>query len=131
MGRNFSFRTRLLLSFWIVLFLALLLPPWYYYRILTQEVLDEAQRSAIKQLNLVHWMLNQAADTQTIEDLHGWLVQVGDQVGARITYMAEGGRVVADSQVPSLKYLTWTTTPTVRKSFNPKVRKWGWRSASA
>ena len=100
MGRNFSFRTRLLLSFWIVLFLALLLPPWYYYRILTQEVLDEAQRSAIKQLNLVHWMLNQAADTQTIEDLHGWLVQVGDQVGARITYMAEGGRVVADSQVP-------------------------------
>ena len=100
MGRNFSFRTRLLLSFWIVLFLALLLPPWYYYRILTQEVLDEAQRSAIQQLNLVYWMLNQAGDIQTLDDLHGWLVQVGDQVGARITFMAEGGRVVADSQVP-------------------------------
>ena len=59
MRYNSSFKTRLLLSFWIVLLLALFLPPWYYYQILSREIMDEAQRNAIQQLNLVHWMMGQ------------------------------------------------------------------------
>jgi two-component system, OmpR family, phosphate regulon sensor histidine kinase PhoR len=58
MQQNYSAKTRLILSFCIVLLMALLLPPWYYYRILAGEVMDETQKNAIQQLNVVDWMLS-------------------------------------------------------------------------
>jgi len=103
MQRNYSFRKRMLFSFWIVLLLALLLPPWYYYRILTREIFDEMQTNAVQQLNLVHWLISREGDFRTVENLNDWLVEVGKQLEVRITYVAEGGRVIADSQVPFLE----------------------------
>jgi len=100
MRNRASFRTRLLLSFWVVLLLALLLPPSYYYRILTRQIMEETQRDAIQQLNLVHWMVSHEKGLRTIEELNTLLVEIGKQSSARITYVADGGRVIADSQVP-------------------------------
>jgi two-component system phosphate regulon sensor histidine kinase PhoR len=100
MRKNYSFRKRMLFSFWIVLLLALLLPPWYYYRILAREILDETQTTAVQQLNLVHWLIAGEGDFQTLENLNEWLVEAGKQLGVRITYVAEGGKVIADSHVP-------------------------------
>jgi two-component system phosphate regulon sensor histidine kinase PhoR len=100
MGKHYSLSTRILLSIWIVLLPALLLPPWYYYRILTQEVLDEAKRNAVQQLNLLHWMLNGESTLQDITSLQAWLGEAKMEPECRITYVAEGGKVVADSEVP-------------------------------
>ena len=59
MRDNYSFRTRTLLSFWIVLLVALFLPPWYYFRTLNREVLEDSKGRAVQELNLVQWMLQQ------------------------------------------------------------------------
>jgi two-component system phosphate regulon sensor histidine kinase PhoR len=58
MQHNYSFRTRLIVSFWIVLVLTLLVPSWYYYHIVTREALEESQENAVQQLNLGVWMLH-------------------------------------------------------------------------
>ncbi len=100
MQENYSIRTRLFLSFWVLLLVALLLPPWYYSRILTREIKDEVQGRAVQQFKLIHWMLNREGDFRSVEDLQRWVVEVGKQVGIRVTYVAEGGKVIADSSVP-------------------------------
>lgn len=92
--------TRILLSFWIVLLLALLLPPWYYYRILNQKVLDDARNNAIQQLNLLHWMLAREKILPDTDSLQIWIGEARMHPGLRITYVAEGGKVIADSDVP-------------------------------
>ncbi|MGV8075373.1 MAG: ATP-binding protein [Syntrophobacteraceae bacterium] len=99
MKKDYSFKTRLLLSFWALLLLALLLPPWYYYRILAREIIDESKQNAIQKLDLIQRMLSHEKALRSVEDLQRWLVEVGKQPGVRLTYVAEGGRVFADSQV--------------------------------
>lgn len=100
MRQNYTLRTRILLSFWVVLLAALLLPPWYYFRILTHETMEETTKNAVQQLNLAMWMLNREKDVRTVDDLQKWIVELGAQFGLRLTYVAEGGRVIADSVVP-------------------------------
>ncbi|MGE5311127.1 MAG: histidine kinase dimerization/phospho-acceptor domain-containing protein, partial [Nitrospirota bacterium] len=101
MIEKFSFRTRLLLSFWVILFLALLLPLLYYRSTLNREILSEARSGAVQRLNLVHWLLLQEHGFPDIEHLQQWVEKLGPQFGARITYVSEGGQVIADSEVPS------------------------------
>lgn len=90
----------MLFSFWIVLLLALLLPPGYYYRMLGDEVLKETEKNAVQQLNLVHWLLSREENFDTAEKLQGWLIEVASHLGIRVTYIARDGQVIADSQVP-------------------------------
>jgi len=101
MIEKFSFRTRLLLSFWVILFLALLLPLLYYRSTLGREIISEARASAVQRLTLVHWLLLQERGFPDAEHLRQWVEKLGPQLGARITYVSEGGQVIADSEVPS------------------------------
>lgn len=101
MIEKFSFRTRLLLSFWAILFLALLLPLLYYRSTLGREIISEARASALQRLTLVHWLLIQERGFPDAEHLQQWVEKLGPQLGARITYVSEGGQVIADSEVPS------------------------------
>lgn len=101
MLERFSFRTRLLLSFWAIIFLALLLPLLYYRSTLRRDVISEARSGAIQRLNLVHWLLHQERGFPDAEHLQQWLERLGPQLGARITYVNEAGKVIADSEVPS------------------------------
>src|SRR5512139_29684 len=101
MIEKFSFRTRLLLSFWVILFLALLLPLLYYRSTLCREIISEARASAVQRLTLVHWLLLQEQGFPDTDDLQQWVEKLGPQLGARITYVSESGQVIADSEVPS------------------------------
>jgi two-component system phosphate regulon sensor histidine kinase PhoR len=96
-----SFRTRLLLSFWVILFLALLLPLLYYRSTLSREITSETRSGAVQRLNLVHWLLLNEPPFPDLKHLQEWTEHVGPQVGARITYVTEEGRVIADSLVPA------------------------------
>lgn len=100
MSRRSSFKTRLLVSFWIVLSLALLLPAWYYYRVLSREIMEESKGNAVQQLGLVHRLLSAKTDILSAEDLQHWLMEAARDSSFRLTYVADGGRVIADSQVP-------------------------------
>jgi two-component system phosphate regulon sensor histidine kinase PhoR len=101
MIERISFRTRLLLSFWVILFLALLLPLLYYRSTLGREIISEARASALQRLTLVHWLLLQERGFSDTDHLQHWVEKLGPPLGARITYVSEGGQVIADSEVPS------------------------------
>jgi len=96
-----AFRSKIgvLIFFWAVLLVFLLLPSRYFYKGLRQEIMIEAENAGIRQLLFVHLMLDQKLDFRDAESLGAWLADLGKQLGLRITYMAEGGQVIADSHV--------------------------------
>ena len=99
MLKNLSFRSRLLLCFWGVIFLALLLPSMYYRQTLSQDIEADTRSNAIRQLNLAYWLLSEEQPFQSAAALQEWCKTLGDHLGTRITYVAEDGKVIADSQV--------------------------------
>lgn len=103
MLKKLSFKSRLLLSFWGVIFLALLLPSVYYRQILSQDIEADTRAQATLQLNLAYWLLSQKQPFQDARLLQKWCKSLGEQLGTRITYVAEDGKVIADSQVPFAK----------------------------
>jgi len=100
MNNLFNSKMRLLFFFWSVLLAVLLLVCWFYYRNLKQEVIAEAHKNAVQNLKLIHWMLEQKTDIDDQKTLQRYLVHLGKQMGFRITYIAKGGTVIADSDVP-------------------------------
>lgn len=94
------FRMRLLFCFWGLLLLALLLLFLYYRHALSREILTESRSQALGQLNLVYWLLEQEHGFPDADHLQRWTKRLSNHVGARITYVARGGKVVADSEVP-------------------------------
>ncbi len=95
-----SLRTRLLLAFWLVLLLCALAPASYFHRQLHQVLLEESKMRIRQELAFVIWSLRNREPFQWLSDLDDWCTQVGNLLGIRITYIAQGGRVVADSDVP-------------------------------
>lgn len=100
MRNAFSSKMRLLLFFWLVMLAVLLALCWFYYRSLKQEILRDAQKNAVQALNIVHWVLGQHQDIANPEHLQNYLTELGKESGYRITYIAQGGHVTADSEVP-------------------------------
>lgn len=99
MRARLSFGTRLLIAIWMMLIVALFLPAWYHYHKLAVELLSETQSNAVKQINSIYRMLNGSEAFEDTGKLQDWITQVGQELGARITYMSESGTVLADSQV--------------------------------
>ncbi len=99
MHRVISSKTKLLLCFWAMLLIALAVSSRYYYHNLRREIVSQTENGAIQRLHTVHWLLSQQ-DFQNRQELQQWLVALGKQMGMRITYMAAGGQVIADSEVP-------------------------------
>lgn len=95
-----SVRTRLLLAFWIVLLVCVLAPSTYFHRQLHQVLLDESQKRLRQELSFLIWSLKNHTPFPWLSDLDDWCTQAGSLLGLRITYIAQGGRVVADSDVP-------------------------------
>jgi two-component system phosphate regulon sensor histidine kinase PhoR len=81
----------------------LLLPSLYYRHTLSKDIVRETQANAIGQLNLVHWLLTKERSIESAAQLQQWCQRLGDQLGIRITWVAEGGKVIADSRVPAAK----------------------------
>jgi len=95
-----SVRTRLIVAFWVVLLACTLGPVSYFHRQLHQVLLDESKARIRQNLSFVLWALKTHEPFPWLSDLDDWCTQVGSLLGIRITYIAQGGRVVADSDVP-------------------------------
>jgi two-component system phosphate regulon sensor histidine kinase PhoR len=94
-----SFRTRLIVSFSLLMVLTLGLMLLYSRNTVSDEILLQKRRQAISSLDLVDWLMRQEA-LQKREDLQRWLAEIGARMDLRVTYMADGGRVIADSHIP-------------------------------
>jgi two-component system phosphate regulon sensor histidine kinase PhoR len=93
-------RIRLLLILWGIFLLALFLPSLYYNNYLKDEILLETQTRAIRELSLIKDLMSQEELFSDPEQLHAWLHRVADPLKVRITYLEDGGRVMADSELP-------------------------------
>ncbi len=100
MTNIFSSKMRLLFFFWLMLLVSLLTLGWFYYRNLKQDIIAEAEKSAIQSVNLIHWMLAQNDALKDPLELQKNLQAIGAQMGIRISYVQDGGQVIADSEVP-------------------------------
>ena len=100
MRLKFRLRVRLLLLLWGIFFLALFLPSLYYNNYLKNEILSETKARATRELSLIKDLMEREEEFQGPEQLHAWLRRVSDPLKVRITYVAEGGRVIADTDVP-------------------------------
>ncbi len=100
MRLQFRLRIRLLLLLWGIFLLALFLPSLYFNNYLKNEILLETQASAVRELSLVKDLMSREAGFASPEQLNGWLRRVSDSLKARITYVDEKGRIVADTDVP-------------------------------
>jgi two-component system phosphate regulon sensor histidine kinase PhoR len=90
---------RLLLSLWAVLCVALFLPAYYFSRSLNEDILRETKEDATRRLNIAQWAYASMDGLQDAERLQDWVVEWGKQLEGRITYVADGGVVIADSGV--------------------------------
>jgi len=100
MSLKFRLRIRLLLLLWGIFLLALFLPSLYFNSYLKNEILLETQASAVRELSLVKDLMSREDIFTSPERLYAWLRRVSDPLKARITYLDEGGRVIADTDVP-------------------------------
>jgi two-component system phosphate regulon sensor histidine kinase PhoR len=98
--KSISFRTRLLAAFWLVLVLGLAVPGVFFQKELRRAVFDDSKERIHKELSFIHWSLREHEPFQWLSDLDAWCTQAGRELGVRITYIAQGGKVVADSHVP-------------------------------
>ncbi|MEZ4604541.1 MAG: hypothetical protein R2861_14395 [Desulfobacterales bacterium] len=55
--KNIRFRTRLIVSFSIIIILSLCVPAYYFLQTLEKDITTEARTNAYTQLEFIHWML--------------------------------------------------------------------------
>jgi two-component system, OmpR family, phosphate regulon sensor histidine kinase PhoR len=120
MRLKFRLRVRLLLLLWGIFFLALFLPSLYYNKYLKDEILSETRTRATRELALIKDLMARE-EFQGPEQLYAWLRGVCEPLKVRITYVAEGGQVIADTNVPfdqtsSLENLA--TRPEIVEAYN-------------
>ncbi|MDD4951397.1 MAG: ATP-binding protein [Desulfovibrionaceae bacterium] len=97
MNSGFSFRNRLVLAFWAVLFLALLGPALYFGHRIKSEVREEAVQEVARQLRALDWTLGHAGGARDLRWLDATIKGLAARLDMRITYIADGGQVLADS----------------------------------
>lgn len=101
-----SFRTRLLISFWLVLAPALCFPAVYLYHSLESGFIAEAEKNALTHLRFIGWLMEKDAPSDS-KGLDRWCTDVGKRLGYRITVIKPGGTVIADSDVgyPEIRFM--------------------------
>jgi two-component system phosphate regulon sensor histidine kinase PhoR len=85
---------------WGIFLLALFLPTLYYNNYLKNEILLETQTRAARELSLIKDLMLREKEFEGPGQLHDWLAKVSGPLQVRITYADEGGRIIADSDVP-------------------------------
>jgi two-component system, OmpR family, phosphate regulon sensor histidine kinase PhoR len=100
MHGNVSLRTLLLLSVWGLLAVSLILPLSYAYIRLQETIDDELKHDLMRPLNLVAALMTEQVAFQNTEQLQNWIVEIARPLELRITYVANSGQVLADSQIP-------------------------------
>lgn len=93
------FRTLLQLAFGVLLLCFLLAPGWAAYRFLQDQVMADQKADLFQHLNFINDLMTRKGDWAGTEDLQEWLGSAARSLGIRITYVAEDGRVVADSHI--------------------------------
>ncbi|NCC23677.1 MAG: HAMP domain-containing histidine kinase [Deltaproteobacteria bacterium] len=95
--KRFSMQTKLMVGFSLILVTSLLGPYLFYAQTFRSALEREALNSATTHLDLAVATLETRSPFAGPEDLNRKLAKLGEATGIRVTYIAAGGEVVADS----------------------------------
>ncbi len=90
---------RLTLSIWLLLLVAMVPAYIYFSRVISTDVIDEAEDRAVAALGLTAWLMDEHKPFTDEKFLDEWVSTLGRKMNIRITYIVKG-RVLADSDVP-------------------------------
>ena len=100
MTNQISFKTKILASLCTIVLISVCIPIYIVFHGVKQQLIEEAENHAMNQIQLVKWlMINQNAISD-LNQLDAWCKAISQKLHYRITFIAEGGQVVADSDVP-------------------------------
>lgn len=98
MPSEYSFRSRLLFSFFIVILLALIPPAWYARQTFNAQVIADAEETALRNLRFVRLIVDERRDDFAgLGDFRTALSEISKELGIRISYISEDGRLLSDS----------------------------------
>ncbi len=100
MKTGFSFRTKSAFFLCLAVLLVSTAISYPYHKSVSQKIMESTQRQVIRELEFIHQMLTREMQFEDVEALHGWLELIGRGLEFRITYIADGGTVIADSHIP-------------------------------
>jgi two-component system, OmpR family, phosphate regulon sensor histidine kinase PhoR len=99
MNNKYSLKIKLIISFWMVLILALVLPSFYFMKKVQEEIRKETIQGVSERMAMLSWSLSRE-DFQTVRDLDSVIKEIGQAGQDRITLISDQGKVLADSMVP-------------------------------
>lgn len=94
-----SFQMRILLWTWALLLVVLAVVFYYSTSIVGNDVLVETERRSMHELESIKWLIEEHPRFETEAAFAKWIDGLGPKIGARITYIINEGRVIADSDV--------------------------------
>lgn len=94
-----SFKSRVFLSFSLLFLIALLLPFLHFKEVLHETVTKEARSRVKKNLQHIQWLLQEDKGFKDPRDLQAYLMSLSKNLNIRISYIANNGKVIADSGV--------------------------------
>jgi len=94
-----SFQMRILLWTWGLLLVALAVIFYYSTSLVRSDLLQETERRSMSELDSVRWLIRDHGMFESREGFAKWVDGLGRRLGARITYITKGGKVLADSDV--------------------------------
>ncbi len=127
MRGGFSFRSRVLASFLLVVFLGLLVPSWYTHRVFTEGLKDNADLEIRRLFYLVRSGLGEHAEGPEAAPAFGWLETTSRNLKVRLALFdednnlvfASSGESVGESTVLSNGFPTPNALPAEGKSHTP------------
>ncbi|TVM17371.1 histidine kinase [Oceanidesulfovibrio indonesiensis] len=102
MRGGFSFRSRVLASFLLVVFLGLLVPSWYTHRIFTQGLKDNADLEIRRLYHLIHSGLGEHAKDPEAAPVFGWLESTARNLRVRLALFDEASNLIFASSSENL-----------------------------
>ncbi len=99
MRNRYSLKIKLIISFWVVLIIALVLPSLYFMKTVQDEIKKETVQGVSERMSILVWSLSRE-DFQDLRELDAVIKKVGQAGQDRITLISSHGEVLVDSMVP-------------------------------
>jgi two-component system, OmpR family, phosphate regulon sensor histidine kinase PhoR len=98
MKNRYSLKIKLMISFWVVLIIALVLPSFYFMKTVQDEIKKETVQGVSERMSILVWSLSRE-DFQDLRELDAVIKKVGQAGQDRITLISSHGKVLVDSMV--------------------------------
>jgi len=99
MKHRYSLKIKLIISFWVVLIIALVVPSYYFMNTVEEEIKKETVQSVSDRMSVFIWGLSRG-ENYSLFELDAAVRTVSERSQDRITVIDAQGVVLVDSMVP-------------------------------